>query len=325
MNILVLGGTRFVGRHIVEALCAGGHDVTVFTRGQSPDELPAQVARLHGDRSAGDAGLAALDGRRWDACIDVSGYTPLQVRASAERLRDAVGRYVFISTVSAYASLAEPPIDESHALHAEADESVTQVTGETYGPLKVTCERILRDTCGDRATMLRPQIVAGPFDPTGRHTYWVQRAMRGGEVLVPGDGSDHVQVIDARDLARFAVTTVERNTPGIFNLAGPRVTWSTFVEALGISSPVWVPAETISSAGLTFADLPLYVPDGSASAGAMHVSHAAATAAGLTQTDVAVTIADTRAWLRAHPMTPVLTADREADIIAMSRGTRPRS
>ena len=324
MNILVLGGTRFVGRHIVEALCSGGHDVTVFTRGQSPDELPAQVARLHGDRSAGGAGLAALDGRRWDACIDVSGYTPLQVRASAERLRDAVGRYVFISTVSAYASLAEPPIDESHALHAEADESVTQVTGDTYGPLKVTCERILRDTYGDRATMLRPQIVAGPFDPTGRHTYWVQRAMRGGEVLVPGDGSDHVQVIDARDLARFAVTTVERHSPGIFNLAGPRVTWSTFVEALGISSPVWVPAEMISSAGLTFADLPLYVPDGSASAGAMHVSHAAATSAGLTHTEVAVTIADTRAWLRAHPMTPVLTADREADIIAMSRGTRPR-
>ncbi len=324
MNILVLGGTRFVGRHIVEALCAGGHDVTVFTRGQSPDELPAQVARLHGDRSLGDAGLDALDGRRWDACIDVSGYTPLQVRASAGRLRDAVGRYIFISTVSAYASLAEPPIVESHALHAEADESVTQVTGETYGPLKVTCERILRDTYGDRVTMLRPQIVAGPFDPTGRHTYWVQRAMRGGEVLVPGDGSDHVQVIDARDLARFSVAVVERNIPGVFNVAGPRVTWSTFVAALGISSPVWVSAEMIGIAGLTFADLPLYVPDGSGNAGAMHVSHAAATDAGLTHTDVAVTIADTRTWLRRHPMTPVLTADREADIIAMSRGTRPR-
>ena len=325
MNVLVLGGTRFIGRHIVEALCAAGHAVTVFTRGQSPDELPVAVERLHGDRSAGDTGLAALSGRRWDACIDVSGYTPLQVRASAERLRTVVGRYVFISTVSVYASLSETPIVESHALHAEADESVTQVTNDTYGPLKVTCERILRDTYGDRVTILRPQIVAGPFDPTGRHTYWVQRATGAGEVLVPGDGTDHLQVIDGRDLARFAVITVERGTRGIFNLAGPRITWSTFVQALGIASPVWVSRETIDAAGLTFADLPLYVPDGSASAGVMSVGHAAATAAGLTHTDVAVTIADTRAWLRVAPMTPVLTADREADVIAMSRGTRPTS
>ncbi|MEQ1731749.1 MAG: NAD-dependent epimerase/dehydratase family protein, partial [Vicinamibacterales bacterium] len=229
MNVLVLGGTRFIGRHIVEALCAGGHAVSVFTRGQSPDELPAQVERLHGDRSEGAAGLAALNGRRWDACVDVSGYTPLQVRASAEHLRDAVGRYAFISTVSTYVSLAAPPILESHPLHAEADESVTQVTNDTYGPLKVTCERILREVYGDRATFLRPQIVAGPYDPTGRHTYWVQRAMRGGEVLVPGDGTDHVQVVDARDLARFVVTIIEHDTPGIFNLAGPRLTWSAFV------------------------------------------------------------------------------------------------
>ncbi len=167
--------------------------------------------------------------------------------------------------------------------------------------------------------------MAGPFDPTGRHTYWVQRAMRGGEVLVPGDGTDHVQVIDGRDLARFVVTTLEHDTPGTFNLAGPRITWASFVEALGVSSPVWVSAKMIGAAGLTFADLPLYVPDGSGSAGAMHVGHAAATAAGLTHTDVGATIADTRAWLRGHPMTPVLPPDREADVIAMSRGTRPRS
>lgn len=325
MNILVLGGTRFIGRHIVDALCAGGHGVSVFTRGQSPDELPAQVERLHGDRSEGVAGLAALAGRRWDACLDVSGYTPLQVRASAERLRDGIGRYVFISTVSTYASLAVTPIVETHALHPEADESLTQVTNETYGPLKVSCERIVREVYGDRVTILRPQIVAGPYDPTGRHTYWVQRAMRGGEVLVPSDGTDHVQVVDARDLARFAVTVIERNTPGLFNLAGPRLTWTAFVEALGISSPVWVSTEMIATAGLTLADLPLFVRDGSDSAGAMHVGHDAATAAGFTHTDAAVTIADTRTWLRAHPMTPVLTADREADIIAMSRGIRPGS
>lgn len=323
MNILVLGGTRFVGRHIVEALRAAGHDVSTLTRGQSPDVLPPEVERLRGDRGEGLAGLAALSGRRWDACVDVSGYTPLQVRASTGRLRESVGRYIFISTVSAYASLAETPIVETHALHAEADEALTQVTNETYGPLKVTCERIVREAYGSRATILRPQIVAGPFDPTGRHTYWVQRAMRGGEVLVPGDGTDHVQVVDARDLARFAVTAIERDTPGIFNIAGPRLTWAAFVAALGTSSPVWVQADLLSAAGLTFAELPLYVRDGSDRAGAMRVAHEAATAAGFTLTDVSTTIADTRRWLSEHPMTPVLTADREADVIAMSRGTRP--
>ena len=319
MRVLVLGGTRFIGRHIVEVLVAAGDHVSVFTRGASPDALPTTVERLRGDRSLGAAGLASLGDATWDACVDVSGYTAVQVRASVERLRSRVGRYVFISTGSVYQPAAEGPLHESFPLLAEAAEDVVQVTNETYGPLKVTCERIVQDAYADRATILRPQIVAGPHDPTGRHTYWVQRSIQPGETLLPGDGSDAVQVVDARDIARFTRRTIQDATSGAFNMAGPRMTWRAFADALGITSPVWVDASAFEALGLGFTELPLYLPNGSPQAALMHISAARATAAGFTQTDARTTIADTRAWLRQSPMTPVLTADRERDAITYAR------
>jgi len=319
MNVLVLGGTRFIGRHIVEILTAGGHQVTVFTRGKSPDELPPSVERLHGDRDRGREGLAALADRLWDACVDVSGYTPTQVRPAAELLADRVDRYVFVSSVSVYEESSEVPVRETSPLLPEAAEDVTEITGETYGALKVTCERIVRETFGDGSTILRPQIVAGPFDPTGRHTYWVQRAMQGGEMLAPGNGSDSVQVVDVRDVARFTRLTIENSTAGIFNMSGPRLTWSEFMEALGATEAVWVPASYIDEAGLTFVEMPLYRPNGSQHSSLMHVSHNRASAAGFTVTDVQTTIADVRGWLRNHPVPPALPPERERELIARTR------
>jgi 2'-hydroxyisoflavone reductase len=323
MKVLVLGGTRFIGRHIVDALTNGGHEVTVFTRGTSPDDLPASVRRLHGDRKDGPAALEALRGGRWEACVDVSGYTPLQVRSSAEQLRDAVNRYVFVSTVSVYSDVPGQTIVETDPLLDEAAEAVTEVTGETYGPLKVTCERIVRSTYPDRFTILRPQIVAGPRDPTGRHTYWVQRASRDGEVLMPGDGSDHVQVVDARDIARFTVNSVERSIGGIFNMAGPRLTWKEFAEMLGVRHPTWLDAGILEEEQLTFAELPLYIRDGGPHSGYMHVRSERAQAAGFTTTDPRTTIRDTAEWLRAHPMSPVLSPERERQAIAAA-SQKPR-
>lgn len=319
MHVLVLGGTRFVGRHIVEALLAAGDSVSVFTRGTSPDALPASVERLHGDRSAGVAGLGALDGRTWDACVDVSGYTAVQVRASADTLASRVGRYVFISTASVYEPASAGPLDESFPLVPPASEDVVQVTNETYGPLKVTCERIVEQVYGDRATLLRPQIVAGPYDPTGRHTYWVQRSIVPGETLMPGDGSDLVQVVDARDIGRFTHRAIAAEISGAFNMAGPCLTWRAFAEALGVTTPVWVDASAFEPLGLTFAELPLFLPLGSPQAALMHISLDRATAAGFTTTDAQTTIADTRRWLRQHPMKPVLTSEREADAITFAR------
>ncbi|GGO36655.1 NAD-dependent epimerase/dehydratase family protein [Deinococcus humi] len=320
MNILILGGTQFVGRHIVEAFLKSGHAVTVLTRGKSKDELPEQVERLQGDRNEGAVGLEALNGRQWDACVDVSGYTPQQVRASAEGLRDRVSRYVFISTVSAYAEPERHPVREDDPLSTPAAEDVTEVSGDTYGPLKVTCEHIIQQVYGEQSTVLRPQIVAGPFDHTARYPYWVDRAARGGTVLAPGDGSDFLQVIDARDMARFTVKVVEDGIAGIFNLAGPRISWADFMELLGVSEPRWVDGKTLEANGLGARELPVYLPEHSEQGGLMDVDNSRAIAAGLTLTDPAVTARDTREWSKDADLNYALTPEREAGILASLGG-----
>lgn len=318
MKVLILGGTQFIGRHIVEALLAVGHTVSTLTRGKSPDELSTQVERLRGDRDEGALGLQTLTGRSWDVCVDVSGYTPRQVRPSAERLRASVKRYVFVSAVSVYGDPDHRPVRETHPRIPPASEDVTEVTGETYGALKVTCENIVQQVYGDRCTLLRPQVVAGPHDPSGRYSYWVQRAKQGGDMLAPGDGSDHVQVMDVRDLARFTRTVIENDLGGAFNLAGPRLTWAEFMQILGAENIVWVAAEIIKSAGLTFLELPLFRPEHGALSGLMDVSIERAQNAGLTLTDPEVTVRDTRNWLEGRNLTLSLSPEREAQLIRIA-------
>lgn len=319
MKILVLGGTQFVGRHIVEALIGNGHAVTTLTRGHTPDALPAAVERLRGDRDAGAAGLGALADRRWDACIDLSGYTPRQVQASAERLRERVRRYVYVSAVSVYGDPAERPVRETCERLPPAAHDVTEVSGETYGALKVACEDIVDALYGDRACLLRPQIVVGPHDWIGRYAYWVQRAMHGSPMLAPGDGSDHVQVIDARDLARFATTAIENDLDGAFNLAGPRLTWSEFIAILDPPEVVWAPAAILAAAGLDFVELPLFRPEHGPRSSLMDVSNERARASGLSLTAPEVTVADVRTSLSATAPAPGLSREREAALIALAR------
>jgi 2'-hydroxyisoflavone reductase len=320
MNILVLGGTQFVGRHIVEALLAGGHTVSIFTRRRTPDELPAAVERLRGDRDAGTGGLATLSGRAWDACVDVSGYLPRQVRPSAELLRSRVGRYVYVSAVSVYGDPQRGPVDEGHSRAPPAADDVIEINNATYGRLKAACEDIVAAVYGDRTTVLRPQIVAGPHDPLDRFSYWVRRAGLGGEMLAPGDGTDHLQVVDARDVGRFTRQAIELDRAGCFNLSGPRLTWGEFMTLLGVCDVVWVPAEVIRSAGVTEFELPLYRPDGGPRSSLMHVSHERASAAGLVLRDLADTVRDTREWLRGRQTPPALSPDLERRLIGLARG-----
>jgi 2'-hydroxyisoflavone reductase len=320
MNVLVLGGTQFVGRHIVEALLGRGHRVSIVTRGQTPDPLPACVERLRGDRDAGEAGLSAIRGRRWDACVDVSGFTPRQVRPTAELLRDGVSRYVFISAVSVYGDPKLRPVCETHPRLPPAGEDVTEIDSATYGPLKVACENIVQAVYGPRATLLRPQIVAGSHDPYDRFSYWVRRAGQGGETLAPGDGSDHLQVIDARDVARFTATVLEKDHGGGFNLAGPRLTWAEFMHTLGARNVVWVPAEILRSAGMTEFELPLYRKENGPRSSLMDVSNIKAVQAGLQLTDLADTVRVTRSWLLDHhDMKPALSPEREAELLRLAR------
>jgi 2'-hydroxyisoflavone reductase len=322
MNVLVLGGSQFVGRHIVEALCNAGHAVTVFNRGQSPAALPAAVERLRGDRETGAQGLAALGDRSWEACVDVSGFTARHLRASTARLHGRVGHYVYISAVSVYGDPAHGPVDESTPRSPPAAEDVVEVDGLTYGPLKVTCENIVRETFGSRSTLVRPQVVAGPHDPFGRFSYWVRRALQGGAMLAPGDGNDALQVVDARDVAAFVRRACEAALAGAFNLAGHRVAWRTFIDALGARDVTWVPADVIAQQGLTEFELPLYRRAGGRRSSLMHVSNDRARAAGFTLSSLEATIDVVRRWLPQSTLAPALSAERERAAIARAAYAR---
>lgn len=217
MRILVLGGTQFVGRGIAEKALAAGHELTLFHRGRTNRDLFPEVEHLLGDR---DGGLSALAGRRWDACVDTCGYVPRVVAQSADALWEAIDRYVFVSSISVYASFTEPPVESARA--AEIEDPTTEViTGETYGALKALCEQVVERAYGDRATLIRPGFVAGTHDPTGRLTYWAHRGARGGEALVPASLAERFQAVDARDLGAFVVRAVEDGLHGPFNVTAP--------------------------------------------------------------------------------------------------------
>lgn len=319
MDVLVLGGTRFVGRHVVERLLADGHAVSVLNRGLSQDALPAGVERLRGDRDAGRAGLAALAHRRWHACVDVSGYTPRQVGASTDALRERVDRYVYVSAVSVYGDPPRGPVTEAEPLLAPASDAVETIDAASYGPLKVACEQHVQACFAGRAALLRPQVVVGPHDASNRYVHWVQRARRGGAMLAPGDGSDALQVIDVRDLAGFVASVLQRGLDGAYNLAGPRLAWADFIALLGVAEPVWVPAAILQRAGLDHVQLPLYRRAGSPRASLMDVSPARALAAGLRLTAPADTLRAVQAACRDAAATLALPPELEAELIRQAR------
>lgn len=262
MDILIIGGTRFLGRHIVEVALAAGHRLTLFNRGQTNPELFPEVEKLRGDRATD---LNALEGRRWDAAIDICGYVPRVVRASTERLAGAVAHYTFISSISVYADFQHLHMDESAPTGVLTDPTTEEITNETYGPLKALCEQVVEQAFSDRSLLIRPGYIVGPHDPTDRFTYWPHRVALGGEVLAPGDPEAPVQFIDVRDLAEWIVRMVEARATGAYNATGPEYTlemgrllaeckqltgsdahfiWAdeTFLEAHKVEPPIWSPS-----------------------------------------------------------------------------------
>jgi 2'-hydroxyisoflavone reductase len=220
VRLLVLGGTKFLGRAVVDAALAAGHEVTLFNRGSTNPELYPEVERLQGDR---DGRLDALQGREWDTVVDPSGYVPGIVRQSAELLRGAVGHYTFVSSVSAYASHAEVVTEES-ALAQLADGMPADALAEdysNYGALKALSEAVVEEAFPGRASHVRAGLIVGPNDPTGRFTYWPHRLARGGEVLAPGAPERVVQLIDVRDLGEWIVRGAEQGIAGRFNAVSP--------------------------------------------------------------------------------------------------------
>jgi 2'-hydroxyisoflavone reductase len=328
MKLLILGGTIFVGRHLVEVAVARGHEVTIFNRGQHNADLfekgaYAAVEKLRGDR---DGDLDALRGRQWDAVIDTCGYVPRIVRLSAELLADQVEQYVFISSISAYADFSQAGIDESSPVGRIDDPTTEAVTGESYGLLKVLCEEAAEAAMPGRVLTIRPGLIVGPDDPTDRFTYWPVRVERGGEVLAPGNPQQQVQVIDVRDLAAWTIGMVEAQQNGIYNATGPAtpLSISTLLnECQAVTGSAahftWVAEEFLQAEEVgAFVELPLWVP--AAEAGIEQVNCQKAIGAGLTFRPLADTIRDTLTWHQQRPadyqLRAGLKAEREAELLA---------
>ncbi len=326
MKLLILGGTVFLGRHIVDAALARGHEITLFTRGQRNPDLFPEVERLRGDR---DGDLAALAGRRWDAVIDTSGYFPRLVRASAEFLADAADRYIFISTISVYANYQQEHMAEDGPIGTIADETIEQVTGESYGPLKALCEQAAEAAFPDRTLIIRPGLIVGPHDQSDRFTYWPTRVARGGEVLVPHTLDRPIQIVDVRDLADWTVRMAEERATGIYNATGPdreltmRELFDTCRTVAGPdcdATPTVVSEEFLLAQGAgPWVELPLWMKS-EGMAGFFTIDCAQAFAAGLTFRPLAETAGDTLAWDRSRPADAPrragLTPEREAELLS---------
>jgi len=310
MNILVIGGTIFLGRHFVEAALERGHEITLFNRGRHNPELFPEVEKLRGDR---DGDLSLLRGRSWDAVLDPSGYVPRHVRSLAELLRDTVRQYIFISSISVYSDTSIPNMDESGPVGTLEDESVEEVTGETYGPLKALCERAAEEAMPGRVANVRAGLIVGPNDPSDRFTYWPARVAKGGEVLAPGVPGTPTQIIDARDLAAWIVHLMEQNIAGTFNATGPDylLTMEKVLETCRDVSGndarcTWVSERFLLEQQVApWMELPLWIPAERESAGFSAIDCGRAIAAGLSFRPLEDTVRDTLAWERTLP------ADRE--------------
>lgn len=319
-----MGGTVFVGRHITQAAIDAGHEVTLFHRGRTGAGLFPQVTHRLGDRNQD---LSALAGDRWDATVDVSAYLPRQVRSLAGTLDGRGGHQLLISSVSAYRTPVAAGFDESAPLADLADPQTEQVTADTYGGLKVLCERAASTLHGAaNTTIVRPTYVIGPHDSTGRFTWWVRRLARGGTVLAPGDPADPIQLIDARDMASWIITLLEKSVSGTFHAVSPAPPFGfgDMLETIAAevapagTELVWVESEFLGASGEADASFPLWSGGGSDS-DASAADPAAAFAAGLAPRPLRQSVAEIHAEQLQPPAAGRadvgLTPKREAELL----------
>ena len=306
MKLLVLGGTEFLGRAFVEAALARGHDVTLFNRGRSNPHLFPGARRLRGDREAGD--IAALAGGAWESVIDLTGYEPDQVRASNALLAEATRHYVFVSSISAYADLSRPPREDA----ALADD-------DDYGGKKARCEAEVERMFAGAALVIRPGLIVGPHDPTGRFTYWVHRIARGGDVLAPGDPTRQIQFIDARDLGEWMLDLVERRGTGTFNASHSHTMGELLETCRRVlnrdANLVWVPDEFLLEQGAgQWMELPLWIASADY-AGMLAAETSRARAAGLRERPLEDTLRATLEHAEPKPEAG-LAPERERELLA---------
>jgi 2'-hydroxyisoflavone reductase len=335
LKLLVLGGTSFLGPAFVNAALARGHTVTLFNRGKTRPQLFPDVEKLQGDRDPKKGeGLKALEGRKWDAVLDTSGYYPRMVKASAELLAPNVQQYVYISSLSAYANNDVPNEDESGPTAKLADPTVETMgkNFENFGGLKRLCEEAVETAMPDRATLIRPGYIVGPDDPSDRFTYWPVRYSQGGEMLVPGSPEDPLQIIDVRDLGEWLVRVVENKLTGIYNATGPEKPWNMggLIAACKAATgnketkPIWVPSEFLARNGEDGeGEIPIWAPPVGKTKGFHLRSIDKALKAGLKFRPGTVTVKDTLAYFRSLPEErrnkprAGLTAEREKALLSL--------
>jgi len=326
MNILIIGGTKFLGRHLVDSALSRGHEVSLFNRDKTNPNLFPQLETIIGDR---EYDLDKLASRAWDAVIDTCGYYPRIVRLSATGLERGVGRYVFISSISAYASFSKIGINESDPVGRIEDETIEEITGESYGPLKALCENATLEIYGERGLVIRPGLIVGPNDPTDRFTYWPMRVARGGEVLAPEKPEVPVQIIDVRDLSDFIIKLIEDKASGIYNATGPdyELTLGAMLEACKKVSGSdanfkWATVEFLSQNNVAeWSDMPVWVPDNEENQGFSRTDISKAINAGLKFRPLEDTVRDTITWANTRPADHEWKAglkhEREAELLAM--------
>lgn len=326
LKVLVLGGTGISGPHLVRELTTRGHQVSLFNRGKRNPGLFPNVETLIGDRNGP---LDVLEGRDWDVVVDNSGYFPRQVQASAQLLEDHARHYIYVSSISAYADLTPPGIDENYNLAELKEPDATEITNDNYGGLKAACERIVEQTFGEHQAVIRPSYIVGPGDSSDRFTYWPVRVARGGEVLAPGTARDPIQFIDARDMAEFMRMCVERGISGRYNLCNPpgAVTMGDLLETSKRVSKsnatfVWASDAFLEqNKALESGEIPIWAAPSGKEAGAALVSSVRAVAQGLRFRDLETTVKDTLAWHEQRPaeqkakLRAGLTAEREAELL----------
>ncbi len=330
LSILILGGTGFIGPHMVREALRRGHQVTLFNRGRTDNTLFPDLETIRGDRNNG---LDGLKGRSWDAVIDNSGYVPRHVQDSARLLAPNTKRYLYISTVAVYADF-DVDNTESSALASIADESIEDVNGETYGPLKALCEKRARAEVDDeRLTVIRPTYIAGPGDHTDRFSYWPIRTRKGGEMVWPGTPEHTIQAIDVRDLANFSIDCLDSDIAGTFNAVNPARSYS-MGELLADSQavtgvrvdPVWISEEFAAEQDLISGrNFPIWRPKSGPRSRTSSFIGEAAVRAGLHNRPERETIRDLLTWWdtldddRRANLRAGMSPDQETEVIAAWR------
>ncbi len=340
MKLLIIGGTRFLGRHLVTAALGRGHEITLFNRGNHSPEDQRGIETITGDRNRD---LWELQGRVWDAVVDTCGYLPRAVEAAAKVLSDSVGIYVFISSQSAYQDLSQPgtgedaplktltpeQLEEANRLEASG-QTAALVSGPMYGGLKTLCERAAEEVMPNRVLTIRPGLLVGPYDYTDRFTYWAVRVAEGGEVLAPGKPDKAIQFIDVRDLAEWTIRMIERRAAGVYNCNGMpgKLTMSHLLEVCKQLSEsdalfTWVSEEFLLKKNVAaWSEMPLWLPEDAAPhlSGFMFVSCNRALGEGLTWRPLSDTVKDTLDWHASYrpnePLKAGLERDKEHRLLA---------